>query len=222
LAKTILQDRIKQWLAAKKTRKVIWLIARDISARYKEKPVAGQQEEEEAGRGPAGLIEEDPSSIATESTASESTADGTQNSKAEAVGGQRPIPYESSAVPPGIAEDGSGAGANLALGTVMENAGGERVDDSRVKEVEDGVVEPSRKRRRLAADGVRDEKRRKLGVAISVVNLDLEKGLEELKWNVTGVLSTWIYRRQLLRRHGGMIQVDRTGVNACWITAKMY
>jgi len=42
VAKTILQDRIKQRLAAKKTRKVPWLIARDILARYKEKPVAGQ------------------------------------------------------------------------------------------------------------------------------------------------------------------------------------
>ena len=63
----------------------------------------------------------------------------------------------------------------------MEDAGGERVDDGRAKEVEARVAELSRKRRRLATDGVSDEKRRKLGVAISVVNLDLEEGVEELK-----------------------------------------
>jgi len=53
------------------------------------------------------------------SNASETTAEGPQNSEVEAVGEQGPIPHESSAVPPGIAEDGSGAGANLASGAVM-------------------------------------------------------------------------------------------------------
>jgi len=114
-------------------------MARDISARYKEKPVVGQQEEEEAEGGPAAqvpMIEGGSSS----STASESTTGGTQSSEAEAEAGKRPIPHESSAVPPGIAEDGSAAGANLALGTVMEDAGGERVDDGRAKEAEAGVA----------------------------------------------------------------------------------
>jgi len=174
VAKTILQDRIKQQLAAKKTRKVTWLMARDISAMYKEKPVAGQQEGEEAERGPAGVEEGEPSSIAAESTASESTAEGTQSLEAEAVERHGSIPHESSAVPARIAEDGSGAGADLASGAVMEDAGVERVDDGRAKEVEAGVAELSPKRRRLAADGVSEEKRRKLGVAISVVNLNLE------------------------------------------------
>jgi len=108
--KTILQDRLKQQLAAKKMRKITWLIARDISARYKEKPVAGQQEEEEVERGPAGQVEREPSSAAAQlSTASESTVEGTQSSEAEAVGGHGPIPHKSSTVPSGIAEDGSEA-----------------------------------------------------------------------------------------------------------------
>jgi len=160
---------------------------RDILARYKEKPVAGQQEEEQAERGPAGQVEGEPSSAAAQpSTASESTAEGTQSSEAEAVERQGSIPHESSAVPTGIAEDGSGAGANLALGAVMEDASDERVDDSRAKEAEAGVAEPSQKCRRLAADQVSEEKRRKLGVAISVVNLDLEEGVEELKQEAHG------------------------------------
>jgi len=112
VAKTILQDRIRQWLAAKKTKKVPWLMARDISPRNKEKRVAGQQEEEEAEREPAGQVDQP-------STASESTAEGIQSSEAEAVEEQGPMSHESSAVPPGIAEDGSGAGADLASGAVM-------------------------------------------------------------------------------------------------------
>ena len=49
-------------------------------------------------------------------------------------------------------------------------------------------MELSRKRRRLAADGVRvsQEKRRRLEVAISVVNLDLEERVEELKREAQG------------------------------------
>jgi len=154
-------------------------MARDISPRNKEKPVAGQQEEEEEENEPAGQGDQP-------STASESTAEGIQSSEAEAVEEQGPIPHESSAVPPGIAEDGSGAGANLASGAVIEDAGGERVDDGRAKEAEAGVVELSRKRRRLAANGVSDEKRRRLGVAISVVNLDLDEEVEELKREAHG------------------------------------
>jgi len=161
-------------------------MARDILAKYKEKPVAGQQEEEEEEYEPAGQVEGESSLIAAESTALESTAEGTQSSDAEAVEGHRPISHECSAVPPGIAEDGSGAGANLGSGVIMEDAGGERVDDGRAKEAEARVAEPSQKRRRLAANGVSDEKRRKLGVAISVVNLDLEEGVEELKQEAHG------------------------------------
>jgi len=139
--KTILQDRIQQRLAVKKTRKVTWLMARDISTTYKEKPVVGQQEEEEAECGPTGQVEGEPSlATAPPSTASERTAEGTQSSEAEAVGGHGPIPHESSAVPPRIAEDGSGAGADLASGAVIEDAGSERVDDGRAKEVEAGVA----------------------------------------------------------------------------------
>jgi len=172
VAKTILQDRIRQRLAAKKTQKVPWLMARDILPRNKEKPVAGQQEEEEAENEPAGQVDQ-------ASTASESTAERIQSSEAEAVEEQGPIPHEFSAVPTGIAEDRSGVGANLESGAVMEDAGGERVDDGRAKKAEGGVAKLSRKRRRLAADGISKEKRRKLGVAISVVNLDLEEGVVE-------------------------------------------
>ena len=174
VAKTILQDRIRQRLVTKKTKKVPWLIARNISSKNKEKPVAGQQQEEEVENEPAGQV-------AQPSTASESTAEGIQSSETEAVQEQGPIPHESSAVPPGIAEDGSGAGANLDSSAVMEDAGGERVDDGRAKEAEAGVAELSRKYRRLAVDGVSEEKRRRLRVTISVVNLDLEEGVEELK-----------------------------------------
>jgi len=39
---------------------------------------------------------------------------------------------------------------------------------------------------------------------------------------VMGVLSIRIYQRQLSRRHGSIIQADKTSVNACWITAKIY
>jgi len=42
---------------------------------------------------------------------------------------------------------------------------------------------------------------------------------------VTGVLSTRIYQRQLLQNTSSMgidIQVDITGINTCWIIAKMY
>ena len=102
------------------------------------------------------------------------------------MGEQGPIPHECSAVPLGIGEDGFGARADLTSGTVMEDASSERVDDGRARKAEAGVAEPSRKRRRLAADGVSEEKRRRLGVAISVINLDLEEGVEELKREAHG------------------------------------
>jgi len=154
-------------------------MARDISPRNKEKPVAGQQEEEEVENEPAGQVDQP-------STASGSTAEGIQSSEAEAVEEQGPIPHESFAVPSGIAEDRYGVRANLESGAVMKDAGGERVDDGRVKEVEAEVAELLRKRRRLAADRVSEKKRSKLGVAISVVNLDLEEEVEELKREAHG------------------------------------
>jgi len=72
------------------------------------------------------------------------------------------------------------------LGTVVEGDKGEEVDNGEEGEEEAVIPKPSQKRRRNASGRISKDKRRKLGVTIPVINLVIEEGVEELKWEARG------------------------------------
>jgi hypothetical protein len=192
-AEVLLQDRIRERLAAKKTKKVPWLTARDVTRKSKGKEVT-------SGEGPAGRVSVAETEVAGQPSVDapagenlspgnaagqeqESTAEGVANSEAGTRKYQGSISYESSPVPP-IAEDRSGAEVDLDDDSTVKEGAGKEVATRGAGEVE--AQEPSRKRGRKSGGELNEGKRRKLGVAIPVINLDVDEGVEELKREAQG------------------------------------
>jgi hypothetical protein len=190
-AEVILQDRIRERLAAKKTKKVPWLMVRDMKRKSKGKEIT-------SGEGPAGQgssvveaevagqpsvetpAEKEPSPGNAAGQEQEDTAEGVADTREE----QRSIPHESSPVPPTVAGDQSGAEVDLDDDSAGKEGRGKEVVAGGASEVE--AQEPSRKRGRKSGGELSEGKRRKLGVAIPVINLDVEEGVEELKREARG------------------------------------
>ncbi|KAF8434402.1 hypothetical protein BGX38DRAFT_1275541 [Terfezia claveryi] len=89
---------------------------------------------------------------------------------------QGSIPYESSVSPPKEAEAESGAEPRLSEEVRMDKGKGREVD---VGEVKDAEAAPNSCKRKRATNEI--EKRRKYQVDISIINLYMEEGVEELK-----------------------------------------
>ena len=161
-AKNILRDRINKRLAAKKTRKVPWIMARDVMGKHNDEIVAGQQEKElEQPAGQVTEIERELSLAAAQAEAAPENTMGLGDSNAEAVDGRGSIPHMSSTIPTTAADNQSGAGANLNSGMTVEDTRGENIDDGKAREVEAVVSKPSQKCRRQAADEIEEEKKRR-------------------------------------------------------------
>jgi len=76
-AKNILQDRISKRLATKKTRKVLWIMARDVMGKHNNKIVVGQQEKEmKQPAGPVTKIERELSLATVQEEAAPENAEG--------------------------------------------------------------------------------------------------------------------------------------------------
>jgi hypothetical protein len=80
--------------------------------------------------------------------------------------------------------DQSGAEVDLDNESGGKEGRGKEVVAGGASEVE--AQEPSRKRGRKSGGELSEGKRRKLGVAIPVINLDVEEGVEELKREARG------------------------------------
>ncbi|KAF8441933.1 hypothetical protein BGX38DRAFT_1272512 [Terfezia claveryi] len=234
--KLILEARVKERLAAKKTKKVAWLTSRNIadraiSERRKargKKAVAGSQPETDIGENSAGritpvrensagritLVGENsagriqspagwapidtqtllsPSQLSSSSVSEAAAQDPNvdlENIDKELPGSEpvvetkRSIPHGSFISPPKEAEAESGAEPRLSEEVRMDKGKGRAVDAGEVKEAE--AAPKTRKRKRAANEVEKStvEKRRKYGLEIPIINLDVEEGVEELKREV--------------------------------------
>lgn len=210
-AEELLEKRIAERLAAKKTKKVPWLTSRDVTGKdiKKLKSAAGKQtsEEEGSGRvGPAGQVTnvetQTASQTAVETPVVPSSSSGETAARSdgvveedivrvppgseEATEKQGSISHGSSATPSAIAEDLSGPEDASALEESVEETKEKEVGDGEEGEV-NAAVSPitPRKRRRDAAKET-EGKRRRYGVDIPVINLDVDEGVEELKREARG------------------------------------
>jgi len=191
----LLEERIAERLAAKKTKKVPWLTSRDVTGTKKLKGAAGQpslQEEETGGDSPAGQVANAveapvvPSLSSEENAAVHSDAVVEEDivrapSSEEATEEQGSISHGSSATPLAMVEDLSGAEDASVHDKPVDEAREKEVDDGKESKVSAEVPSiASRKRRRNAASGT-EKKRRKLEVEIPLINLDVDEGVDELK-----------------------------------------
>ncbi|KAF8451409.1 hypothetical protein BGX38DRAFT_1142119 [Terfezia claveryi] len=94
---------------------------------------------------------------------------------------QRSIPYGSSASPPKEAEAESGAEPRLSEEVRMDKGKGREVDAGEAKEAEAALKTRKCKRAANEVEKSTVEKRRKYGLEIPIINLDVEEGVEELK-----------------------------------------
>ncbi|KAF8426529.1 hypothetical protein BGX38DRAFT_1278928 [Terfezia claveryi] len=180
---------------------------RAISERRKargKKAVAGSQPETDVGENSAGRITPvgensagritltllSPSQLSSSSVSEAAAQDPNvdlENIDKELPGSepvvetQRSIPHGSSASPPKEAEAESGAEPRLSEEVRMDKGKGRAVDAGEAKEAE--AAPKTRKRKRAANEVEKStvEKRRKYGLEIPIINLDVEEGVEELK-----------------------------------------
>ena len=212
-AEELLEKRIAERLAAKKTKKVPLLISRDVTGKdiRKLKSAASMQtsEEEGSGRvGPAGQVTNMETQTASQTAVetpvvpSWSSRDGETAARSgdvveenivrvtpgseEATEKQGSISHGSSATPLAIGDDLSGPEDASALEESVEETKEKEVGDGEEGEVNAAVypITP-RKRRREAASETKG-KRRRYWVDIPVINLDIDEGVEELKREARG------------------------------------
>jgi len=208
-----LEKRIPERLAAKRTKKVPWLTSRNVTGNdIKElKSAAGKQtsEEEGSGRvGPAGQVTNVETQTASQTAVetpvvpSSSSGDGETAAcsddvveenivrvtagSAEATEKKGSISHGSSATPSAIAEDLSEPEDASALEESVEKTKEKEVGDGEEGEV-NAAVSPitTRKRSRDTASET-EGKRRRYGVGIPVINLDVDEGVEDLKREARG------------------------------------
>jgi len=204
----LLEKRIAERLAAKKTKKVSWLTSRDVTGKdiKKLEEAAGRQtyKEEGSGRvGPAGQVTNMEAQTASQTAVdtpwvpSSSLEDGETAARADDVVEENMV-----GVTPG-SEEATEEQGSISLGSSItplglvnnlkrseDPSGSEKgMNGSNEEEVangeeskEDAVVSPTtpRKRRRGAANEVQS-KRRKYGRDIPVINLDVDEEVVELK-----------------------------------------
>jgi len=207
-AEELLEKRIAERLAAKKTKKVPWLTSRDVTSKdiKKLKSAAGKQtsEKEGSGRvGPAGQVTNmetqtaGQTAVDTPVVPSSSSRDGetaarsddmvednivrvTPGSK-EAMEKPGSISQGSSATPSVIVEDLSGPEDASALEDSVEETKEKEPGDGEEGEVNAAVspITPRKRRRDTASET--EGKSRGYGVGIPIINLDINEGVQELK-----------------------------------------
>jgi len=212
-AEELLEKRIAERLAAKKTKKVSWLTSSHVTGKdiKKLKSAASKQtsEEEGSGRvGPAGQVTNVETQTASQTEVetpvvpSLSSGDGetaacsddvveenivrvTPGSE-EATEKQGSTSHGSSATPSAIAEDLSGREDASALEESVEETKEKEVGDGEEGEVNAAVSPITPRKRRRDAVSETEGKRRRYGVGIPVINLDVDEGVEELKRDALG------------------------------------
>jgi len=212
-AEELLEKRIAERLAAKKTKKVPWLTSRDVTGKdiKKLKSAAGKQtsKEEGSGRvGPAGQVtnvetqtasqtavetpvvpssssEDGETAARSDDVVEENIVRGTPGSE-EATEEQGSISHGSSTTPSAIAKDLSGPEDASALEESVEKNKEKEVGDGEEGEVNAAVSRITLRKRRRDAVSETEGKRRRYGVGIPVINLDIDEGVEELKREARG------------------------------------
>ena len=210
-AEELLEKRITERLAPKKVKKVPWLISRDVTGKNikKLKSAAGKQtsEEERSGRVcPAGQVTnvetqtarqtavETPVVPSSSSGETAARSDGvveedimrvTPGSK-EAMEKQGSISHGSSATPSAIAGDLSGPEDASALEESVEETKEKGVGNGDEGKVNAAVSPITPRKHRRDAVSETEGKRRRYGVGIPIINLDVDEGVEELKREARG------------------------------------
>jgi len=210
-AEELLEKRIAERLAAKMTKKVPWLTSTDVTGKdiKKRKSAAGKQtsEEEGSGRvGPASQVTKVETQTASQtavetpvvpSSASRETAARSDAvveedivrvtpGSEEATEKQGSIFYGSSATPSAIAEDLSRPEDGSALEESVEETKQNQVGDGEEGKWNAAVSPITPRKRRRDAASENEGKRRRYGVGIPVINLDIDEGVEELKREAWG------------------------------------
>jgi len=210
-AEELLENRIVERLAAKKTKKVPWLTSRDVTDKdiKKLKSAASKQtsEEEGSGRvGPAGQVTnmetQTASQTAVETPVVPSLSSGETAARSdgvveedivrvtpgseEATEKQGSISHRSSATRSAIAADLSEPEDASALEESVEETKEREVGDGEEGEV-NAAVSPITPRKRMR-DAARETegKRRIYGVGIPIINLDVDEGVQEFKREARG------------------------------------
>jgi len=211
VAEELLEMRIVERLAVKKTKKVPWLTSWDVTGKdiRKLKSAAGKQTSEKEGSarvGPASQVTnvetQTASQTAVETPVVPSSSSGetavhsdsmveedivrvTPGSE-EATEKQGSISHGSSTTPSAIAEDLSRPDDASALEESVEETKEKEVGDGEEGEVNTAVSLITPRKCRRDATSETEGKRRRYGVGIPVINLDVDEGVEELKREARG------------------------------------
>jgi len=212
-AEELLEKRIAESLAAKKTKKVPWLTSRDVTGKdiRKLKLAAGKQNSEEEGSGrvgPAGQVTNmetqtaSQTAVETPAVPSSSSRDGETAARSDdvveenivrvttgsevATEKQGSISHGSCATPSAIAEDLSGPEDASALKESVEETKEKEVRDGEEGEVNAAVSPITPRKRRRDSASATEGKRRRYGVGNPVIILYVDEGVEELKREARG------------------------------------
>jgi len=212
-AEELLEKRIAKRLAGKKTKKVPWLTSSDVNGKdiKKLKSAASKKTSAEEGSGrisPAGQVtnvETQPASqTEVETPVVPSLSSGDRETAArsddmveenivrvtpgseEATEKQGSISHGSSATPSAIAENLSGPEDASALEESVEETKEKEVGAGEEGEVNAAVSPITPRKRRRDATSETEGKRRRYGVGIPIINLEVDEGVEEIKREARG------------------------------------